>query len=192
MPLPKIVTTNAMNVAVAAPGRRRAVLPVVVPLTNTLALVMQMQEQDNWCWSAVSVSVKRFYDPANAITQCQQAALQMSWPCCDDPTSLSCNRPWYLERALMGLGNLQVNIPAVLPIDGIRGEIDNHHPLGCRITWAGGGGHFVCIDGYDVTTPVPMVTVRDPIYGTSHVTLTTFLSAYQGNGSWTNSYTTKP
>ncbi|HXH39921.1 MAG TPA: papain-like cysteine protease family protein, partial [Thermoanaerobaculia bacterium] len=156
-----------------------------------LSLAMELQEQDNWCWSAVSVSVKHFYDPGNPITQCQQAARQMATPCCDTPTSSVCNRPWFLDRALMGLGNLQATTPAALPIDAIRVEIDNHHPLGCRIGWAGGGGHFVCIDGYDVTGAVPIVTIRDPIYGTSHVTLTTFLSAYQGSGSWTNSYTTK-
>lgn len=181
-----------MTVPVPAPPRRHAANPVVVPLTNTLGLIVQLQEQFNWCWAAVSVSVKRFFEPANTITQCQQASRQMQFDCCGDPTSLSCDRPWFLERALSGLGNLLLMTSAALPIDAIRTEIDNHRPLGCRIAWAGGGGHFVCIDGYDVTTPTPMLTIRDPIYGTSHVPLATFLTAYQGDGSWTNSYTTKP
>jgi len=37
-----------------------------------------------------------------------------------------------------------------------------------------------------------MVAVDDPIYGQSDVTLSTFLTMYQGSGTWTHSYKVKP
>lgn len=190
MPLPRIVTLNAMKVAGAAPERHRAARSIVVLPSNNLGLDMQHQELFNWCWAAVSVSVKRFYERGNPITQCQQASLQLKWPCCDDPGP--CNRTWRLKAALEGLGNLRALVSGTLPIEAIRREIDDHHPLCCFIAWTDGGGHFVCIDGYDVTALEPMLTIQDPAYGTNYAPLTIFLTEYQKTGSWTESYTTKP
>jgi hypothetical protein len=111
--------------------------------------------------------------------------------CCAAPGSRECNRSWFLEKALKDVGNLQAASGGAIPITSVKAEIDAKRPVACRIGWTDGSGHFVCIDGYDVTGPDPMITVRDPIYGTSHIPLATFATAYQGSGSWTTTYTTK-
>jgi hypothetical protein len=187
MPLPNLITANATLVSIP---RRRAVLPPSTP-PKALSLDMQHQEQDLWCWSAVSVSVHHFYDPNSTLTQCEQASRQMQTDCCAAPGSRACNRSWFLEKALKDIGNLQAASGGTLPIESIRAEIDAGRPVGCRIEWSDHNGHFVCIDGYDVSGAEPTITIRDPFYGTSRVPLARFMVAYQGSGSWTTTYTTK-
>src|SRR5436190_707981 len=37
---------------------------------NPLRFTMQLQQQTQWCWAAVSVSINLFYHPASGQTQC--------------------------------------------------------------------------------------------------------------------------
>jgi hypothetical protein len=48
------------------------------------------------------------------------------------------------------------------------------------------------IDGYTPGVAGDPVSVKDPIYGTSVLPYNTFATSYQGAGSWTHSYLTKP
>jgi hypothetical protein len=60
------------------------------------------------------------------------------------------------------------------------------------VAWSGGGGHFVAISGYATSPSGDIVTIDDPIQARSTLLLSTFQSSYQGTGSWTHSYRTKP
>src|SRR5215212_7198841 len=103
MPLPKSATADVQPLV---PARRRAVAHPGSPPATQLNMTMQHQQQTNWCWSAVSVSVKLFFTPAFAITQCEQANLQLAQTsCCINGGSSACNIPWFLDKALAGLGN---------------------------------------------------------------------------------------
>ncbi|HYU25687.1 MAG TPA: papain-like cysteine protease family protein [Thermoanaerobaculia bacterium] len=192
MPLPKFIIasmqplTKVKHRAAASGGAAPASI-------SQLNLNMQHQQQTNWCWSAVSVSVKLFYTPGFAITQCDQANRQLTQTtCCANGSSNVCNVTWFLDRALTGLGNLAAFNGGTTPFANVVTQIGASRPLGCRIGWQGGGGHFVVIDGYTPGAANNVITVKDPIYGTSVIPYQTFATAYQGSGSWTHSYLTKP
>ena len=175
-------------------ARAKAISPLGgAAVWSRLDFTMLHQEQSNWCWCATSLSVRRYYDPTTALAQCQAAnTILPRTDACTDPTNANVNKPWYLDDALSDLGNLRESIVSgSLAWDATKSEIDTGHPLGCRTAWSGGGAHFICVEGYlDDTTK--MVAVDDPIYGQSDVTLNTFLTMYQGTGTWTHSYKVKP
>jgi hypothetical protein len=155
----------------------------------SLSYTMQPQVQSNWCWSAVATSTSHYYNAASTWTQCTLANQQLGqMSCCQNGASAACNVPWYLDRALGATGNLDHWHGSNESFEVTAQQIEEGRPLGVRIGWKGGGGHFVVVSGYD---DGQMVTVRDPIYGTSYMKYTTLATNYQGSGSWTDSLFTK-
>jgi hypothetical protein len=102
----------------------------------------------------------------------------------------ACNIPWQLDEALDIVGHLWDWDDDVTEWDDLQDEIgDDHCPIGVRIGWYGGGGHFVAITGYDVSDT--LVRVHDPSNGGySWVAYATLKTAYKGKGTWTHSYFT--
>lgn len=163
----------------------------LTPPSRQLDFSCQYQQQTNWCWSAVATSVSHYYNPYSDWTQCALANAELDQAtCCDDGSADQCNKPWHLELALQRTGNYaKMTGPATLP--EVEGQIDTGAPFGCRIAWRGGGSHVVVLRGYQEDSPASWLLVEDPWYGPSEVTYGTFRSAYQGDGTWTNSYYTK-
>ncbi len=168
-------------------------------------LVVDPQQQTQWCWAAVSNSVSHFYDPGSAWTQCAVANAEMGQSgCCSDGTSAACNQPWYLDLALTRVGCLQSVSAGTLPVATVLSLLNADTPPCARQGWAGGGGHFVAIVcGFRYqsglmsgTTSTALTAYRlqisDPWYGDSIVDYSTFVSGYQGTGTWTHSYLTQP
>jgi len=156
-----------------------------------LAFNMQHQTQSNWCWAATSTSVSHFYWFLSTWTQCKVANAELGHSdCCSSPVPSPCNVPWYLDRALTRTNNF-VSITGPATFTQIRTEIDAGRPVGARIGWSGGGGHFMVIYGYTLLLGVEYLDIDDPIYGKSHITLDEFSHNYQGSGSWTHTYFTK-
>ena len=155
---------------------------------NPLGFTMQHQQQTQWCWAAVSVSVNLYYHPASGQTQCAVANTGMGQTtCCVDGSTVQCNQPWFLDQALQIVGNLNAVTGGKAALTAVKAEINQCHPLCLRIGWNGGGGHFVAIYGYSRK----LINVGDPWYGNSVVAYASFPNTYQGGGSWTDSYTTK-
>lgn len=156
-----------------------------------LALTIQKQKQDNWCWAAVAASTDAFYRGAAAQTQCQIASGELGGNpnCCTKPDD--CDRTSFLERALDKVGHLR-GWSGPESYDKASEEIEAECPLGVRIQWnQGGGGHFVLVTGYDENRQV--VTVKDPSNAsTSIVAFQELQTSYLGLGFWTHSYFTKP
>jgi hypothetical protein len=161
------------------------------PRWRRVPLSMQAQLQPQWCWAACSTSVSHLYDASSRWTQCRVVNAELAQTgCCQDGSSGRCNRPWYLDRALTRTGNFAGRVSGRAPLSRIRSQLDAGRPVGARIGWAGGGGHFVMISGcLDDATGV--LEVRDPIYGTSEISISAFASSYQGSGSWTHTYYTE-
>jgi hypothetical protein len=154
---------------------------------------MQPQEDSNWCWAAVAVSVAQFYNAATAwSSQCDLASTELGKVCCPPKSNPACNVPWYLDTSLARVGNLKRWAAGSQPLAAIRAEIDADRPLGVRIGWSIGGGHFVAVSGYWASSAGDVVTVEDPLFGRSTWALSMFQSGYQGHGSWTHSYWTQP
>lgn len=157
-----------------------------------LAFTMQHQQQTQWCWAAVSTSVSLYYDTSSTWTQCTVVNAELGQTtCCQNGSTSACNQPWYLDLALQRTGNLDAFAGGTTSFADLRTEIDAGQPLGARIGWSGGGGHFAVIEGYKPGPGDQRVAIDDPWYGASDLTYNTFATSYQGSGSWTHSYTTE-
>lgn len=152
---------------------------------------MQPQTQSNWCWAATATSVSHFYWTWSPWTQCSVANGELGRnDCCSSAVPAPCNVPWYLDRALTRTSNL-VSVSGPVDFQTVRTEIQAGRPVGARIGWAGGGGHFMAIYGCGLRAGVEYFDIDDPIYGKSSPTVDTFTNSYQGSGSWTTTYFTK-
>lgn len=159
--------------------------------SKQLAFNMEAQTQSNWCWAATSTSVSHFYWALSTWTQCLVANAELGLSnCCNSSVPAPCNVPWYLDRALTRTRNF-VSVTGPASFQQVRDEIDAGRPVGARIGWSGGGGHFMVIYGYSVVAGTNYFDIDDPIYGKSHLSVADFSSHYQGSGTWTHAYFTK-
>lgn len=157
-----------------------------------LDFTMQAQLASNWCWAAASNSVSHFYWSSSTWKQCTIANAELGrTDACNTPIPSGANVPWYLDKALIRTKNFVSITTGRAPFAVIRAEIDAGRPVGARIGWSGGGGHFMVICGYSVWRGTQWVYIDDPIYGSSHLTLDDFSTNYQGSGTWTHYYLTK-
>jgi hypothetical protein len=158
-------------------------------VNKSLAFLVQHQNQTNWCWAAVTASIAAYYQN-KGWTQCRVVNDRLGQVvCCQDGSSTTCNQPFYLDQALGRVGNLANYVASPLTMNQIRTEIDANRPIGVRIGWMNGGGHFITVRGY---SDQGVVDVQDPWYGASTVDYVTFVSRYHGFGKWTHSYRSVP
>jgi hypothetical protein len=161
---------------------------------------MQIQSEDNWCWAAAAASVSLFYDWGSQWTQCRVAnSILPRSPgvdCCAGASGAvpsACDVPWYLDKALAATSNLLDVRSGAVGFPDLAQLIQTGNPLGVRIQWNGGGGHFVVLHGWSKTTSGDeFVDVADPFHGSSTIPYGDFAARYRSIGSWTHSYWTKP
>jgi len=174
-----------------APPPAAALAAAAAGSSKHLAFTVTPQEQDQWCWAAVSSSVSLFFNAASPWTQCQVATDELQFACCGADATGPCNRWWYLNRALTRTGNLLDFTQGAMSGDEVLAAVEADAPLGVRVEWSDQSGHFICISGIDLGGAEPMVTVTDPIYGGSVLPISALTDAYQQSGRWTHSYTTQ-
>jgi hypothetical protein len=185
-PLAKLITSSKTNLT-------RPTTPSPLQYIS-LRFVMQKQEQSRWCWTAVATSTAHYFDPKSIWIQCQVVNNTLfESSCCEDGSTPSCNRDGYLDRALRTVGHFDARRSGhgVLSFAEIKAQIDVKCPIGVRIEWAGGGGHFVVIDGYSTAEELSLCDPADPTT-TIMVDYGIFLTNYLGSGKWTHHYYTKP
>jgi hypothetical protein len=155
---------------------------------SALPFQMQHQLQTQWCWAAVTASTAAYYR-SGPWTQCSVVnALLAQTACCVSGNSAFCNQPFYLDRALTRTGNFSALAPGKLSLVDLNAEIEAGRPIGVRVGWGGGGGHFLAVTGASRTGTLQ---VADPWFGTSTTDYLTFSTRYQGFGTWTHTYRTK-
>jgi hypothetical protein len=162
--------------------------------TEKLELSVAGQEQTNWCWAAVSSSVSRFYDMASTWDQCKVANSALSRnDCCGAGAANLCNIRWCLAAALTATGNLRGQmLRRSLTFAEIRAEIARNSPVGSRVEWRGGGGHFQAIVGWLVGHEgTEYIDVSDPAFGDTQIAYSEFVAFYRSSGEWTHSYLTQ-
>jgi hypothetical protein len=166
-------------------------------LWRKLDTAIPVQLQTNWCWAATSLGVHQYYDRTDNTTQCLAANLILPRnDACNNPVPAAANVAHFLDDALNDFGNLDGSIiSGTLSYADVKAQINAGRPLGARIGWAGGGGHFMVIEGYrdGGTAATQEVAIDDPIYGESQYTYNSYSTAYQGTtgNNWTHSYKTK-
>jgi len=162
---------------------------MVVPPSIRLNLAMQVQQQSNWCWAAVSTSVAAFYDAASTWTQCSVADGELGrTDCCGVGATGPCNVYGTLNTALTRVGHLDRLVAGAASFADVSNAIGRGQPVGVRIFWSGGGAHFIAIEG---VLHGDSYAVDDPVSGASDVTETVLKTKYLGTGSWTHTYYTR-
>lgn len=170
---------------------REGLLSGILFSSKELSFDMQAQTQSNWCWAATATSVSHFYWFISTWTQCRVANGELNRSdCCNSPVPSACNVPWYLDRALTRTNNF-VSVSGPASFEQVRAQIDAGRPVGARVGWSGGGGHFTVIYGYSFIAGTEYFDIDDPIYGKSHLSVSDFSSNYQGSGTWTHTYFTR-
>lgn len=189
MSLPKLLQTTKQKIKLPA----TAAMGGAPPSAATLPFSQQTQQQDQWCWAAVTVSVSLFYNATSGWSQCSLVNAEFSrGDCCWNGSSSTCNKPWTLDNPLSRTGNLNAMHLSSAPFPDVVSEIGSKHPLGCRIGWTNGGGHFVVVHGYSDGANGSWVTVEDPFFGPSTYVYSVFCMSYRNSGKWTHSYFTQP
>jgi Papain-like cysteine protease AvrRpt2 len=157
-----------------------------VPPSIRLGFNMELQQQTNWCWAAVSKSVASYDDPATTWTQCAIAdAEKGQTTCCVNGSSAVCNAYGTLDTSLARVGHFDHATGAAASYADVLGQMRIGRPVGARIAWSGGGAHFVCIIG---TLAGDMYAVDDPISGKSDVSENAFRTMYLNSGTWTHTF----
>jgi hypothetical protein len=208
MPLPQVIANNlspigplpATPLAVAPPPPPGPAPPAPPPppppppFPNPLNFVMSHQQEQNWCWAAVALTITRYYNTTSIwISQCQIASSGLGFICCQvGQNCKDCDVPWRLDSALNVTNNFNTWAPGQASISQIAVEIDGGKPLGVRIGWPDGTGHFCCITGYWEVGGETWLHIEDPCYKHTCLSYSHFRSHYHCDGTWTDSYWTKP
>ena len=166
---------------------------------------MQYQQQTNWCWAAVAVSVHDYFTPPEALVDSTitQPALATQLlkdrgirsPQCDQtPVSTVCNQPQALDVALAITRNLRLDGALAnkhLTFECIHDWVTAQLPVAARIKWRGEGAHFIALDGCKLmSSGQQLVHVQDP---NSHTSPTLWdydalVENYQEDGYWIDTY----
>jgi hypothetical protein len=169
---------------------------------------MQDQDESDWCWAAVAVSINAYLDPvqgniaptwtqASLATQVLEQELQWNPPvdCSADPDQ-KCDQPAGLDDALTITKNLMPNgalFNSFLDFASIKAWIDQQLPLGARILWPHGGAHFIALAGYlEFVSGEQKVVVQDPLYGPSIQDYSSLRGEYIYRGTWNDTYLVTP
>ena len=156
---------------------------------------MEHQEEPDWCWNAVAVSVEHYFDANSQLTQQEFAvqALQVPLP--------QSNQPWFLSKALSKIDKLNSNPEGFLSFEDIQQQLDANLPVCVHIAWNEGGSHFVAITGYGVSPGgSAQIHVSDPLLQDSNVVVwdyDAFVFAYSpsytnAEGIWVDTCLVKP
>ncbi len=187
IPLPRDIFAAAPPAPSGAPSAGGA------PTFGSLqGFAMQEQEQTEWCWAAVTASISTFFKVAAYQTQCAVATDEKGTDCCTDGSISSCNDTASLDSPLNRTGHFDHRLDSTVAFTSLSTEINNGRPFGCRIEWQGGGAHFVALLGWSQDEEgVQYLDVGDPLFDAHvHAPYNEFRTAYQGNGTWANSYFT--
>jgi hypothetical protein len=169
---------------------------------------MQTQDETEWCWAAVAVSINAYLDPpagdggptwTQPSLATQVLAQELQWnpavDCSADPSE-ECDRPAGLNDALSITGNLMPDgyrSNCFLDFASLQSWMDQQLPVGARILWPGGGAHFIALSGYQVfASGEQKVVVQDPLYGPSVQDYSSLRGQYICHGSWNDTYLVTP
>lgn len=179
-----LLSDSASALPVGGAGARQHALP---------GFLMQLQEQTQWCWAAVTASIADYYRASAWHQQCVVASREKSSQCCNSQNPGICNVPTPLDGPLTRTGhfsNGRVDSPQ--QFDVVEQEIGGQRALACRVVWGNGTAHFVAVTACSVdASGAEYVEIGDPLQpGPTNIPYDEFVSNYRGEGTWTNSYFT--
>ncbi|WP_156256608.1 papain-like cysteine protease family protein [Sandarakinorhabdus oryzae] len=172
-----------------------------LPVDVNLRFRIQRQQQSNWCWSAVSTSIRHYYQPASTLTQVDLVNQRRGRNDCGQPgpgaDTDRCNKADNTSDVLNSLGHLAQMQNNSVSFGNLRSELAAGRPIFIRIEWDGGGRHAVVAAGVEDGNMVIMCdpgssSAADATQGTTTVVAyDTLLSDYSGSGNWIGTGYTK-
>lgn len=151
-----------------------------------LVVAVPFQQRPQWCWAAVAVGVAAYYDPTTPWTQCRVAREVLGADCCAAPDCVECDRQWYLDEALALVRHGAGHGRGALSLTAVLRELRRGDPIGVRIDWGDGSGHFVLLCGGDPRNGE--VVVEDPARGRLTMHLDKLAEGYNDRGVWAHHY----
>lgn len=157
----------------------------------TARVEMRTQEEGQWCWAAVALSLADFFNKPTPAEQCVFVSAVLdagAFDCCELRKEPVCDRQFPLEIALEK-ALLQVHGPIEpVPFEQVLAELDAQRPVAIGID-IGGTGHFAVIDSCDPQTR--LVEIQDPLHGSSEpLDFDSLRTSYRGIGPWVTTYLT--
>jgi hypothetical protein len=110
--------------------------------------------------------------------------------CCGTDAAGPCNGDFELDRTLTIVSHFDHMASSVCDFNTVTREIDGKRPLGLRVGWFQGGGHFVAIGAYSALQG-QRLHIEDPWWGVSDDTYNKVKGRYLDLGSWTHTYWTR-
>lgn len=182
MAIPKTLGKRLMSVAPAGGAG---------PMQHNIGIPIEHQQGDNWCWAAVSVSLRNFQTPGSPLRQCELAQIQLSHnDCCTTPLPAACDQTNFLEIALANAGVAADNFPGSLSFSDLCDRLRINKAVCCAIQWFSGGFHFVQVDGFIRNgARGDEVVVNDPLNPGGRMTYNTLVTNYGTDaGQWVWTY----
>jgi hypothetical protein len=186
--MPSQLSENSEEIDDVAPAENVTANPAEGD--NPLNIAVPKQEKEEWCWAAVCVGIRSFYDH-KLMKQCEIASEVIGGDCCTNGDS--CDKPRRLSLVLDKMGYRE-SAEAQVDFDEIRAQVDAGRPLCCFIDHGSDVGHFIVISAYDAESE--QIGVLDPASDVAHNTprlipLESFRISYN-HGTWKETYLTKP
>jgi hypothetical protein len=161
---------------------------------------MQVQQEDEWCWAAVAVSISCYLDPDSepAWTQAtlatkvlqEEGKISAAVNCSENPDLCDC--PASLTDALTATGNFSQTLAAPLSFASLKQQIDNGMPVCAQIDWFDGGAHAIALDGYRMyTSGAQAVLVQDPLNQSGFHFYDDLVNDYPPGGTWAATFLVK-
>lgn len=149
MPIPTALSSRLTSVPPSGPPAGGS-----VPSQHSIGVNMESQIGDNWCWAAVSVSIRNSLGFGPPMMQCEVVKPQLVHSdCCTIPLPGGCDQTGQLEIALSDAGVPASNQGGSLSFVDLQNRIGIDKPVCCAIQWASGAFHFVQVDGYIANGP---------------------------------------
>jgi hypothetical protein len=161
---------------------------------------MQVQQEDEWCWAAVAVSIHSYLDPDSepAWTQATLATKVLQeerkiLPIVDCALMPDlCDFPASLNDALTATGNFSQALTAPLSFASLKQWIDDDLPVCVQIDWFSGGAHAIVLDGYqEYTSGAQAVLVQDPLNQSGFHFYDDLVNDYPPGGVWAATFLVK-
>jgi Papain-like cysteine protease AvrRpt2 len=144
----------------AAPGKKTAECPL--PDSATLAVGLNSQELNNWCWAASGQMVMKSL--GQDVSQCSQAndEFQLTSCCPSAVAGDDCDQSGWPEFAKHQI-RFQRTSGTPLSFVELQKQIAcRKRPVAFSWRWVGGGGHMMVAIGYAVIDGTRYVEVNDP------------------------------
>lgn len=123
-------------------------------------IASETQARSNWCWAAVGMTLSRFLGTAR--TQADVATLWYS----PSPPGNDVQSLWAVVQKVFGVSLEKLRSDDLKDIEAARvriaTSIDAGRPVAVNLLWDAGGGHFVCIFGYDRLADSHAFWIFDP------------------------------